>query len=441
MNAESVRQYAAGFAMLPAGTRVLCACSGGADSTALLALLCEMPELTVVCAHYDHRLRGTESDRDAQFVREMAARFGVEFVCEGGDVAAFAAANGLGIEDAARRKRYEFLERAADRYGCTRIATAHTADDQAETVLLNLVRGSGARGLTGIPPVRGRIVRPLLGVTRAEIEAYLAERGLDHVEDSSNESLDYARNRVRRQVMPLLRELNAAAPAHICAAAESLRADEAYLDGLAREFVEQHYVNQELSIQPLLALGEPVLYRVLRALCPGASRRNLDAVRMLCCNRAVSGELDLPGQRVTKERGVLRFAAPAPQKTPELPERGFAPGDTLALPEAGKTLVCSEAVFSGEIHNSFNTFYFKNEMICGRMSVASRKPGGRVRLFGRGCTKSLKKLFAEAGIPPAQRGLVPVIYDEAGILAVAGFGTAERAAPQPGDRCVKAEIR
>ena len=441
MNAKSVRQYAAGFAMLPTGTRVLCACSGGADSTALLALFCEMPELTVVCAHYDHRLRGAESDRDAQFVREMAARLGVEFVCESGDVAAFAAANGLGIEDAARRMRYAFLERAADQYGCTRIATAHTADDQAETVLLNLVRGSGARGLTGIPPVRGRIVRPLLGVTRAEIEAYLAARNLPHVEDSSNESLDYARNRVRRQVMPLLRELNAAAPAHICAAAESLRADEAYLDGLAREFVEKYYVNQELPIQPLLALGEPVLFRVLRALCPGASRRNLDAVRMLCFNRAVSGELDLPGLHVSKERGVLRFAAPALQKTPELPERGFAPGDTLALPEAGKTLVCSEAVFSGEIHNSFNTFYFKNEMICGRMSVASRKPGGRVRLFGRGCTKSLKKLFAEAGIPPAQRGLVPVIYDEAGILAVAGFGTAERAAPQPGDRCVKVEIR
>ena len=109
--------------------------------------------------------------------------------------------------------------------------------------------------------------------------------------------------------------------------------------------------------------------------------------------------------------------------------------------ELSKTLSCTEDICPGEIHNSFNTFYFKNEMICGRMSVASRKPGGRVRLFGRGCTKSLKKLFAEAGIPPAQRGLVPVIYDEAGILAVAGFGTAERAAPQPGDCCVKAEIR
>ncbi len=442
MNAESVRRYAAAYAMLPPGARVLCACSGGADSTALLALLCEMPELTVVCAHYNHRLRGAESDRDERFVRALAARFGVEFAAESGDVAAFAAARGRGVEDAARQKRYEFLERAADAHGCDRIATAHTADDQAETVLLNLVRGSGARGLTGIPPVRGRIVRPLLQTTRAEIEDYLASRGLEHVEDSSNESLDYARNRVRRQVLPLLRELNAAAPAHICAAAESLRADEAFLDGLAREFVEQHYVNQTLPIQPLLALGEPVLFRVLRALCPGASRRNLDAVRMLCFNRAVCGELDLPGQRVRKERGTLYFGAAGEETGPAaLPERCFAVGDALALPEIGKTLSCTEDICPGEIHNSFNTFYFKSEKICGRMSVASRKPGGSVRLCGRGCTKSLKKLFAEAGIEPAERCLVPVVYDGQGVLAAAGFGTAERAAAQPGDRCVKVEIR
>lgn len=441
MNAESVRRYAAAYAMLPAGTRVLCACSGGADSTALLAVLCEMPELTVVCAHYNHRLRGEESERDARFVRSLAARLGTEFVCGSGDVAAFAAEQGRGIEDAARQLRYAFLERTADEYGCGRIATAHTADDQAETVLLNLIRGSGARGLTGIPPVRGRIVRPLLNVPRAELEDYLAERKLPHVEDSSNASPDFARNRVRREVLPLLRELNAAAPAHICAAAESLRADERYLEAQAQDFLEEYYVNQSLPIQPLLALGEPVLFRVLRALCPGASRRNLEAVQMLCCNRAVCGELDLPGQRVRKERGVLHFGAAAEETPPALPERGFAPGDTLALPETGQTLRCTEDVCPAEIHNSFNTFYFKNEMICDRMSVASRKPGGSVRLAGRGCTRSLKKLFAEAGIPPAERGLVPVIYDGAGILAVAGFGTAERAAAQPGDRCVRVEIQ
>ncbi|HIS67540.1 MAG TPA: tRNA lysidine(34) synthetase TilS, partial [Candidatus Scatomorpha merdipullorum] len=191
------------------GLRVLCAVSGGADSVYLLHKCCELRAakgLSVCAAHYNHCLRGEESERDERFVRALCEELGVELKAGRGDVAAYARENKLGIEEAARKLRYEFLERAADELGCEMILTAHNADDNAETMLMALARGAGPRGLAGIPPVRGRVARPMLDVTRAEIERYLAENGFEYVEDSTNASTDYTRNRIRKLVMPVLRE-------------------------------------------------------------------------------------------------------------------------------------------------------------------------------------------------------------------------------------------
>ena len=194
--------------LIPSGSRVLCAVSGGADSMCLLHLLSAREDLTVLAAHYEHGLRGEESLRDADFVAAWCAQRGIPCTVEHGDAAAYARDHGMGIEEAARELRYAFLERTADALNCDRIATAHNADDNAETLLLNLCRGAGTAGLRGIPPRRGRIVRPLLDCTREEIEATLRDAGVPHVEDGSNRSLDYRRNRLRHQVLPLLRDLN-----------------------------------------------------------------------------------------------------------------------------------------------------------------------------------------------------------------------------------------
>ena len=440
MNIESVKQYSDRYDMLPAGARVLCAVSGGADSVALLHLLCSMPELTVICAHFNHCLRGAESDRDERFVKELCASLGVPCFVGREDVAAYAAAQSLGTEIAARRLRYDFLERTAQEQGCSRIATAHNAGDNAETVLLHLIRGSGLRGLCGIPPVRGNIVRPLLNVPRSEIEAYLEENGLSHVEDSSNGSDEYTRNRVRHQLLPLLEELNGKAAGNICAAAELLREDEECLAAMAEDFLAEHREGNTLLVSALLTLPKPVVMRALRAMC-GAdiARTHLDAVYMLCLNRAVYAAADIPGMRVTKDRDKLTFGAETQRAS--LPVREIGPGETVELPEAGMCAVCTETVLSQEIHNSFNTFFFKSEKICGKMTVASRGAGDSVRLSGRGCTKTLKKLFAEAGIPIEARAGVPVVYDEAGVAAVCGFGTAERLAASPGDRVTVIEFK
>jgi len=439
MNGASVKLYSEAYGMLPAGTRVLCAVSGGADSVALLHVLCSLPELTVLCAHFNHCLRGEESDRDEQFVEELCKKLGVPCFTGRSDVAAYAAAEGLGIEIAARRLRYAFLQETAEAQSCGRIATAHNADDNAETLLMHLLRGSGLKGLCGIPPVRGNIVRPLLNVPRSEIEEYLTEHALPHVEDSSNESDAYTRNRIRHQVMPLLRVMNGNVSGAFGAAAELLREDEQYLSDLAEAFLSENREGNTLLVSGLLELPKPVAMRVLRNMfVRDPARAHLDAVYALCGNSSPRASADVPGMRVTKERGRLIFGDTAQLQT--LPERELRPGETVRLPEIGKYAVCRDTVFSKEIHNSFNTFFFHREKICGRIFITSRKSGDSVRLFGRGCTKTLKKLFAEAGLSPEQRALTPVIRDEAGVAAVCGFGTAERLSPLPGDPVIAIEI-
>lgn len=432
------RLEATGVPFGPRPARVLAACSGGTDSVALLALLRETPGLEVFCAHYNHGLRGAESDRDEAFVRELCALWGVPFSAGRGDAAAYAASRRLGVEEAARELRYHFLEETAKHLGCEYIATAHNAEDNAETVLLNLLRGAGARGLSGIPPRRELadgvwLVRPLLGCARAELSEILAARGLSHVEDSSNAGDAYARNRLRHRVFPLLAECNGAAVAHICAAAELLREDEEYLDGLAAAFLRESAADGALPLDALASLSKPVAMRALRRFAGSPGREHLERLYGLCLTGRDGASLDLPGGRFKRDGSFLRRSGGWAAVV--LPRRELPPeGGTLALPEIGKTLACSLAIYrpGQEIYSSFNTFCFQSEKICGKITVASRTPGDRVRLAGRGCTKQVRRLLAEAGVPERERDAVPVFSDDQGVVAVAGFGVAERCAPVDG---------
>ena len=434
---EKFRVYSERYAMLPPGARALCACSGGADSTALLHLLCNMPELTVACAHFNHHLRGAESDRDEAFVRGLCDRLGVECICGGADVAAYAAARRIGLEQAARAPRYAFLEETAQARCFDRIVTAHHAEDNAETVLMNLVRGSGLRGMCGIPPVRGRIVRPMLSVTRAEILAYLEANSLSFVEDTTNQADDCTRNRIRHRVLPLLAQENPAAAEHICAAAELMRRDEEYLTACAERFMEANLSDGMLPVSAFLALPEPVGTRVVRCALGQLSETHIEALYSLCRSARTHGAVDLPGRRVEKIGDCLILnAGPADP----LVKREIPMGETL-LPELGMKIIRRPAASGEEIHNSFNTFFFQCDLIRGMIFVASRNPGDKVRLLGRGCTKTLKKLFSEAKMPPRERERTPVLYDEAGVIAIYGFGAAERCAAKPGEKAECIEFR
>lgn len=437
MIAEKFKAYAEEYGMLPAGSRVLCACSGGPDSTALLLLLCATPDLTVGCAHFNHRLRGAESDRDEDFVRALCAKLGVACFCGGGDVAAYEAQNHMGTEAAAREMRYAFLEKTATAHGFDRIATAHHAEDNAETILLNLTRGSGLRGLCGIPPVRGRIVRPLLTATRAEILQYLAEQGQSYVEDGTNELDDCARNRIRHRVLPLLMQENTAAAEHISAAAELLRRDEEYLSGCAQRFLTENLKDGALPVGAFLALPESIAARVVSTALGPLSRTHIEAVYALCRNPQAHAAADLPGRRIEKDGDRLLLDAPC---MPQPFRCEVPPGETL-LPQLGLRILRRRAAPDEEIHNSFTTFFFHCDSIRGMIFVASRGEGERVRLAGRGCTKTLKKLFSEAHMPLHERARTPVLYDDDGVIAVCGFGVAERCAAKPGEAAECIEIR
>ncbi|MCI8497643.1 MAG: tRNA lysidine(34) synthetase TilS [Clostridiales bacterium] len=258
---ETIVQYG----MVKKGDCVLVGLSGGADSTSLLHVLCSMREewkITVSAAHLNHCLRGEESDRDEAFCRKLCEQIGVSLTVERADVAKAAKRSGESVEQCGRRLRYALFERESLKNGA-RIATAHTLSDSVETVLLHLTRGTGLKGLCGIPPVRGNIIRPLIECTRADVERYAADQGLSFVEDSSNRSRDYARNRVRLDVVPVLETLNPSLAQSVSRMMRQARQDEQCLAGLAEEALRKAARQDGYSVSELLNCPDAVLTRAV----------------------------------------------------------------------------------------------------------------------------------------------------------------------------------
>ncbi len=419
------------------GETALCAVSGGADSMYLLCRMAELGEqhgFSVACAHFNHGLRGAEADRDEAFVRSFCAERAIPFYAGRGDTRRYASEMGLGIEAAARALRYAFLEKTAGDIGAGYILTAHTADDNAETVLLNLARGSGARGLGGIAPRRGRLVRPMLETTRSEVEAYLQERQIPHVEDATNAQDDYARNLLRHRAVPVLRQVNSAFSRHASRSAALLRQDEDCLCALARDFVDASCGGGRVPVQAFLTLHAAVGSRVLRMLAGEAlEQRHVAALYALCAGEN-GKSVDIPGVRVVKWADMLFFGVP---EAADFAPVTLQPEEEAALEGIRLRVRCRKIENCREIHNSFNTFFFKYANICGRITVRPRKAGDTIRLLGHSGTKSVKKLFQEARVPPWLRNAVPVVADEAGVLALYRFGAGTRCAAQPGDTVLR----
>lgn len=425
--------------LLPPGAHILCAVSGGADSVCLLSLLREQGEYTLSCAHFNHCLRGAESDRDEEFVRSLCEKWGIPFYAGRADVAEIAAREHLSVETAAREARYAFLQKTAADIGAELIATAHTADDQAETILFRLARGTSLRGLGGIPARRDNIVRPLLHVTRQEIEGYLTARGIPHVEDSSNASDAAARNRLRHAVVPVMKSINAGFADNVGRMARLAREDEEYLSERAEEAWNGVWNGAGLSLNALEALPKALRRRILdKAAGRHLTMEEGSAVLSLSGSREPSAAIDLAsGLRAERRYDTLVFTSPAEAEERKITPRVLVPGTETELPECGLRLRTEFLPPGSDVQSSFNTFVFSCGMICGTLSVTSRREGDTIRFSHRQGTHSLRRLMIDAKIPRRERGLVPVLRDDEGVLAVYGFGRSERALGSGAEPCLR----
>lgn len=408
-------------AVLPRrGERVLCAVSGGLDSMCLLFMLdawCGERGGEVIAAHFNHQLRGDAADRDEAFVREICETWGIPLAVGRGDVGEYAGREGLSIEEAARKLRYAFLRQTAADRACGRLYTAHHADDNAETILLNLLRGTGLRGLTGMDWERDGLCRPLLGATRAELADYAARWDIPHTEDETNGDPDAAsRNLLRLRVMPLLKELNPRAVEHINRTAGQLRAADGALEAEAQSRVAAAGTEPGRVSLPAEALcrapeavGPRMLLRLLDLL--GVGRKDFGAVHLeavLDLARRGGGQLSLPhGVTARCRRGQLTL-----ERAPRTPGAvGLFPGEPL--PWGGYTLTLLErregeglALRDGG----------------GTVTVGPCPAGERLTLPGSRGGRTVKRLCLDRGISLTEREALPAVYVGGTLAAVWRLG-------------------
>lgn len=408
--------------MLPEqGALLIAAVSGGRDSMVLLDFLAELSRergFCVAVAHFNHHLRPA-ADADEEFVRRQAADYGVPFYTDGTDVAALCRAEGLSTEEGARKARYAWLERLCRETGAAAVATAHHLSDQAETVLLNLVRGSGMEGLRGIAVRRGMVIRPLLMCSREELDAYAEARKLPHVEDESNEDVHFARNRLRREVMPQLREINPRAETALSRMAALLGEEDRWLTEETKRCMPEICLTETgvtVDYAAFAAMDGVLRRRGVRLLLDKleTGKKDITAAQICAAAELENGKnLMLPGNiLVSVENGRFRV-----EQCREAP-------DAVLLPREGEArwgawrFVCS--VEREKKEAAENTLVFPLDKIVEPVSVGRWEKTGRLKTE-RG-ERSLKRLFADAGISVRRREELPVLYS--GGRPVAAFDVA-----------------
>ena len=399
---NKLRAFLKEQALLSPGDKVIAAVSGGADSVAMLFALYLLRDelgITLEAAHFNHHMRGAESDRDEAFVTDFCGRYDIPLHLGSGRIVP----GKKGLEAAARDARYAFLRCLPGK-----VATAHTADDNAETVLMRLIRGTGLKGLGAIAPVSGNVIRPMLTVTRDDVEAFLEEYALPHVEDSSNGTDDFLRNRIRHGILPLMRTENPRIGENLSAMALLLRQDEACLQAMIPE-------EQMPDVSRLKAMEPALRRRALERFLKAQGVREPEQIHILQAEQLLyhwspSAAMQFPGG-VTIGRQYDRLVRL--EFAPELPEtRLSVPGETCI---GGKRFVSEYATDLEERPDSV--------LVCpvGALTVRSRRSGDTMRLPGG--TRSLKKMYIDRKIPASHRAAVPVLADDRGVLAVFGIGT------------------
>jgi len=418
---ESILEAVKRFSLLQENRNITVALSGGADSMCLLYALLSLKEklnIEVSAAHLNHQIRGEEALRDEAFVKEQCEKLKVKLYCERVDVPEYAKCNNLSIELAAREVRYEFLRRVSNGL----VATAHTASDNLETMLFNLSRGTAIDGLCGIPPKRDIFIRPLLLCTRAEVEAYCEKNNIPYVTDSTNLTDDYTRNKIRHNVVSVLKEINPAIETTASRTAAFLREDAFVLNSKAEEFFFNAVsANNSLLLNGFKSLAPAIAKRVIIKFVDSLKLQillesiHIEAIYNVALN---GGRTSLPKNCSAIVNGNELFVV----KNGE---------DGCKNTEFKVCIAETENIFfknTKKVNNLLLKNLLDRDKIVGKWILRTRLPGDCIRLKNRGCTKTLNKLYSESCIPTELRDSIPVIADENGVIWVYGIGVAHRCA-------------
>lgn len=414
------------YNMISEGDVIVIGVSGGADSVSLLHLLIALSgslNISITAAHLNHMLRGDEANRDERFVRKLCKSLNIPLITEKIDCEKTAKQSKLGIEECARNLRYKLFERAAEKFGAQKIATAHTANDNFETVLLNITRGAALKGVGGIPPVRGNIIRPIIECSRDEVLKYCDDNKLSYVIDSSNLCDDYSRNRIRNKVIPELLSINSGAVFAALRLSRLAGEDEVFLSSLSDKLYSKAKIgNNEFDTKVLLSAKKPIRSRTFIKVVKDSTGENHGSEEMI---NAIDSVL-IHGGKVQIAKNL--FVEKKEEKLMFYGEKQYETLSEIAIPNiefsvnTGKYIIKSKSVCTTRINDLLTKDFIDCDTISGKLMLRGRKQGDKITLYNRNVTKTLKKLFSEEKIDVYLRNSIPVLADNNGVVWVMGFG-------------------
>ncbi len=439
--------------MIDPGEIVVVAVSGGPDSVALLTVLHHMVrelQIRIIVAHLDHGLRPEARD-EAAFVAKLAEKLGYPCVSDRADVMAISQREGKNLEDAARKARYSFLDRVAEKHGAAKIALGHHRQDQAETVLMRIIRGSGPEGLKGMMPVRDKLyIRPLLFVDREKILSFLREQGMDFKQDETNASPLFLRNRIRHQLLPFLKEaFNPRIDDSLCRLADIVRLEDDYMEQAAEETLAKWGLLPRNGTVVLsttdwaglhCALRNRMLKKILEDFCPGGQGiafAHIEAAASLIVQDNPSAMIDLPfGIRMRRRydqtlisKNNDYIAGYKRDQSHDFSYDAHIPGDIL-ISETEETIrftVVQGGIGDIEtIRLNPRVAFMDVDKIDGALKIRNIRPGDKFQPLGMAGNKRIKEFFIDEKVPRDRRKSLPLIVDSRSVLWVAGIRLGER---------------
>lgn len=395
------------FNMLSDGNTVLLAVSGGADSMLMLDFFDSNKELLGVqikVAHIEHGIRGQESINDADFVKNYCDKKGIEFHILSIDAVSEAKKAGMSVEEYSRNRRYEFFDTIA----CDKIATAHNLTDNVETVIFRMARGTGIKGICGIPPVRGKIIRPLIELNSKDIRVYCDNNNIAYRIDSTNSDTVYSRNKIRNDILPLLESLNSDYECQFSSFINDINEDNSFIENAVSKAYESAIIKDKLLIEKLNCCDISIKKRIIKRYFKSHGY-TLDRLHLCQVNNLTlkSGKIQISGNIfAVSDKKYLRIA-------------------DFDSEESDFEFV-SQILNINEFKSNNIDFYCDYDKIIGSVTVRARLAGDYIYPAGRGCRKSLKKFFNEHSIPVEKRNNVGIVCDDNGVIGIAGYCCDER---------------